>query len=131
MLHGQRNYKGEKMLKEFSVENWIIGGTCFLIIFTLGCYLWFQNVMASIEDQYTDTNVGSDQLENTSNMPKIKTNDPIEQESHEKKRSEKKDTVEDISGITQLKQYERQSNISTVIDIGQIQHKKKNRLLLS
>lgn len=87
--------------------------------------------MASIEDQYTDTNVGSDQLENTSNMPKIKTNDPIEQESHEKKRSEKKDTVEDISGITQLKQYERQSNISTVIDIGQIQHKKKNRLLLS
>ena len=102
------------MIKEVSVENWIIGGTCFLIIFTLGCYLWFHNVMASIEDQYTDTNVESEHLENTSEMSTNETINTFEQKSLEKNRSETENTVNDISGVTDLMQFERQKDNSIV-----------------
>ncbi len=130
MLNGQRKYKGEKMFKEFSVENWIIGGTCFLIVFTLGCYFWFHSVMASIDEQYTDRNVGVEHLEKTSEMSKIKTKDTIEQKPREKNRSETNDTLDGISGITNLMQFERKSENPTFINQSQMQLLIKDGILL-
>lgn len=37
------------MLKDFSIENWILGGTAFVLIFTIGCFVWFQFQMSTIE----------------------------------------------------------------------------------
>ena len=37
------------MLKDFSIENWIVGGTAFILIFTIGCFVWFQFQMSTIE----------------------------------------------------------------------------------
>ena len=37
------------MLKDFSIENWILGGTAFIVIFTIGCFVWFQFQMSTIE----------------------------------------------------------------------------------
>lgn len=39
------------MLKDFSIENWILGGTAFIMIFTIGCFVWFQ-VKMSTEEVY-------------------------------------------------------------------------------
>lgn len=37
------------MLKDFSIENWILGGTAFIMIFTIGCFVWFQFKMSTEE----------------------------------------------------------------------------------
>ena len=39
------------MKKDVSIENWLIRGTVFILIFTIGCFVWFQYQM-SITDQY-------------------------------------------------------------------------------
>lgn len=39
------------MKKDVSIENWILGGTVFILIFTIGCFVWFQYKM-SITEQY-------------------------------------------------------------------------------
>ena len=37
------------MKKDVSIENWILGGTVFILIFTIGCFAWFQYQMSIIE----------------------------------------------------------------------------------
>ena len=37
------------MLKDFSIENWILYGTAFIMIFTIGCFVWFQFKMSTEE----------------------------------------------------------------------------------
>ena len=37
------------MKKDVSIENWILGGTVFILIFTIGCFVWFQYRMSIIE----------------------------------------------------------------------------------
>ena len=39
------------MKKDVSIENWLIRGTVFILIFTIGCFVCFQYQM-SINDQY-------------------------------------------------------------------------------
>ena len=39
------------MKKDVSIENWLIRGTVFILIFTIACFVWFQYQM-SITDQY-------------------------------------------------------------------------------
>ena len=39
------------MKKDVSIDNWLIRGTVFILIFTIGCFVWFQYQM-SISDQY-------------------------------------------------------------------------------
>ena len=41
------------MKKDVSIENWLIKGTVFILIFTFGCFVWFQYKM-SITEQNTD-----------------------------------------------------------------------------
>ena len=61
------------MLKEFSIENWILGGTCFILIFTLGCFLWFQNQMAYLQPVDIDPGVEIQHMEKPSEAEQIET----------------------------------------------------------
>lgn len=40
-------------MKEITIENWIIGGSIFLLVFTIGCYFWFQHELAILNDDNT------------------------------------------------------------------------------
>ena len=114
MLHEHWNYKGEKMLKNLSIENWILAGTSFILIFTLGCYLWFQNEISSIELQYTDHQVEIQHVDEPSDIESIKTplieiNDEEESDTPENNSTDAKDTDVEISNVTatQSKNIER------------------------
>lgn len=61
------------MLKEFSIENWILGGTCFILIFTLGCFLWFQNQMAYLQPVDADPGVEMQRMEKPSGAAQVET----------------------------------------------------------
>ena len=37
------------MFKDLSIENWIVGGSAFILIFTIGCFVWFQFQMSTVE----------------------------------------------------------------------------------
>ena len=87
------------MYKEISIDNWILGGTVFLLIFTLGCYLWFQNEMAYLQPQDADTDVEIQRLEKPSEIkqvetPQIELTDTVEQGRSEKNSSDSKDTAD-------------------------------------
>ena len=95
------------MLKEFSIENWILSGTGFLLIFTLGCYLWFNNEMASIEQNYTDHKVGIQHTEKSTETGHVKTPhieqiDLEEPDTPEEDSSAPEDTTDSISNASQL-----------------------------
>ena len=40
-------------MKEITIDNWIIGGSVFLLLFTVGCYFWFQHELAILDDDNT------------------------------------------------------------------------------
>lgn len=63
----------KKMKKEFTIENWILGGTSFILIFTFGCYLWFQSEMSSIDNYFNDHTVETQQSDETSETDKLET----------------------------------------------------------
>ena len=100
------------MLKEFSIENWILGGTGFLLIFTLGCYLWFNNEMASIEQNYTDHKVGIQHTEKSTKTGHVKTPhiEQIDVEEpdtpEEDSSSAPEDTTESVSNANDTQQEE-------------------------
>ncbi len=99
-------FKREKiMLKNFSIENWILGGTSFILIFTLGCYLWFQNEISSIELHYPDTEVEIQHVDEPSDTKSIETplidiTDKEEQDTEDKNSTDTDDTDEEISDVT-------------------------------
>ncbi len=102
------------MLKEFSIENWILGGIGFILIFTLGCYMWFQNEMASIEQHSTNRDVEAQHLERPSETkqvetPQIEQADTVEPDTSEEDNSVSKDAADIISNAngTQQKDGER------------------------
>ncbi len=37
------------MLREYFTNRWILGGFCFLIVFALGCYVWYEHEQAKIQ----------------------------------------------------------------------------------
>ncbi|MCE2401773.1 hypothetical protein J4G08_12920 [Candidatus Poribacteria bacterium] len=93
------------MFNEISIDNWILGGTVFLLIFTLGCYLWFQNEMAYLQPQDTDTNVEIQRLEKPSEIkqvetPQIEFTDIAQPEASEKNSSDSKSTTDRVPGVT-------------------------------
>ncbi|RKU27075.1 hypothetical protein C6497_12315 [Candidatus Poribacteria bacterium] len=40
-------------MKEITIDNWIIGGSVILLVFTVGCYFWFQHELAILDDYNT------------------------------------------------------------------------------
>ena len=51
------------MLKELSIDNWILAGTGFLIVFTVGCFFWYQNLMAQLQPVNDDSKHNTIQVE--------------------------------------------------------------------
>lgn len=91
------------MFEEISIDNWILGGTIFLLIFTLGCYLWFQNEMAYLQSQ--DTEVERQYLEKSSEIkqvetPQIESTDTVQPDAPEKSSSDSEDTADRVSGVS-------------------------------
>lgn len=97
------------MLKEFSIENWILGGTCFVLIFTLGCYLWFQNQMAYLQPLDTDHGVEVKHLEKSSKTgqietPQIELTDTEQPEASKKNSSDPEESSVFTSNATKAQQ---------------------------
>ncbi|MCE2401776.1 hypothetical protein J4G08_12935 [Candidatus Poribacteria bacterium] len=93
------------MLKEFTIENCILGGTCFILIFTLGCYLWFQNQMAYLQPVDTDPRVEIQHMEKPSEtekveIPQIDLTD-TEQPDTPDKNSDDSETISNFSSAQQ------------------------------
>ncbi|MDE0085385.1 MAG: hypothetical protein OXU23_06710 [Candidatus Poribacteria bacterium] len=91
------------MFEEISIDNWILGGTIFLLIFTLGCYLWFQNEMAYLQPQ--DTEVERQYLEKSSEIkqietPQIESTDTVQPDASEKNSSDSEDTADRVPGVS-------------------------------
>ncbi len=109
------------MLKEFSIENWILGGTGFLLIFTLGCYLWFNNEMASIEQNYTDHKVGIQHTEKSTETghvkaPHIEQIDVEEPDTPEEDSSSApENTTESMSNANDTQQEDNKRTEQTVV----------------
>ena len=87
------------MFKEISIDNWILGGTVFLLIFTLGCYLWFQNEMAYLQPHDTDTELEIQHLEKPLEdrqveTPKIELTDIVQPDAFQKNSSDRKDNAD-------------------------------------
>ncbi len=54
------------MLKDFSIENWIVGGSIFIMIFTIGCFVWFQFMMSTVEIYDNNQKVETQHIDETS-----------------------------------------------------------------
>ncbi len=89
------------MLKEFSIENWILGGTCFILIFTLGCFLWYQNQMAYLESVDTGPGVEIQHMEKPLETEQVETPQidltDTEQPDASEKSSDDSETIPNVS----------------------------------
>ncbi len=43
------------MLREYFTNRWVIGGFCFLIVFGIACYFWYQHELAPYEQSEAET----------------------------------------------------------------------------
>ena len=68
------------MLKELSIDNWILAGTGFLIIFTIGCFIWYQNFMAQLQFGNDDSNHNTIQVEKANQNLKNEEIETIQEE---------------------------------------------------
>lgn len=74
-------------MKEITIDNWIIGGTIFLLVFTVGCYFWFQHELAILNADQTyieTTNTQTSEIEQDE-LPKlqpIQTTQPDESDKN-------------------------------------------------
>lgn len=69
------------MIKELSIDNWILAGTGFLIVFAIGCFFWYQNVMAQLQPQNDDRSHDTHQVEKSTETPNIEVTDTIQQDT--------------------------------------------------
>ena len=69
------------MLKELSIDNWILAGTGFLIIFAVGCFFWYQNfLMAQLQLGSDDSNHNTIQVEKANQNLKNEAIETIQEE---------------------------------------------------
>ena len=98
------------MLKENTLDNWILGGTVFLMIFAFGCYLWFQNEMAYLQPEDDDQNVEIQQLDESSKQEQIETHQ-TERDDTEQVDSFKNISHDDYADITSEVNSTHQKNL--------------------
>ena len=109
------------MKKDVSIENWLIRGTVFILIFTIGCFVWFQYQM-SIANQY-DSNYKVktkhiDELSQTGQkqIKDIEVNDDVEQDTTENNStdSEEMDDIESERNIDKFHSSKGESKETTI-----------------
>ena len=85
MQQNMQKIGDSKMLKDLSIDNWILAGTGFLIVFTVGCFFWYQNLMAQLQPVNDDSNHNTIQVEKANQDLKndvIETNQEEDTDSH-------------------------------------------------
>ncbi len=53
-MASHNGFGGIKMPQDYFTNRWIIGGFCFLIVFGIACYVWYQHELAPYEQQAAD-----------------------------------------------------------------------------
>ena len=96
------------MLKDFSIENWILGGTAFILIFTIGCFVWFQFQMSTIETYDKTQKVETQHIDETSEIEHneiqhIEINDIEDNDTTGKSSTDNEDVDDEFSDVTQQK----------------------------
>lgn len=65
------------MIQELIVNKWILGGICFLFLFSGVCYLFYEHTIASFSRQLADTDVRSEFVlsknDRINRQPKVST----------------------------------------------------------
>lgn len=74
------------MKKDVAIENWIIRGTVFILIFTFSCFVWFQYQMSTIERYDGNYNIETrfivePSVTGQNESLQIEINDDIEQDT--------------------------------------------------
>lgn len=107
------------MFKEFSIDNWILGGSVFILIFALGCYFWFQNEMASIQ-QDVNPYVKTQLLEKSSETRGIEPTDIVQPDTYKENSSDSEDTsvVTPNVSSTQQKKIQIGEKFVSLVTIG-------------
>lgn len=107
------------MKKEYTIENWILGGTSFILIFTLGCYVWYQSQMSSIDNYFNDPTEKTQQINETSEKDELETplieindNDNFDNFDRDSSEIELNDT--ELSNVSATKGDNIESNKPTV-----------------
>lgn len=100
------------MKKDFSIENWILGGTAFILIFAIGCFVWFQFKMSTVEIYDSNHKVETEHIEETSDtdhreIQYIEINDTEEDDSTEKNSTDSEVMDDEFSDATEQKYRER------------------------
>ena len=54
------------MKKDVSIENWLIRGTVFILIFTFACFVWFQYRISTIERYDSNYRVDTQHIDEAS-----------------------------------------------------------------
>jgi len=107
------------MKKEFTIENWILGGTSFILIFTLGCYMWYQTQMSSIDNYFNDHTEETQQSDETSETDKLETplieiDDNEDTDTYDKNNSVIHHTDTEISDVSATKSDNIENDTPTV-----------------
>lgn len=96
------------MLKDFSIENWILGGTAFIMIFTISCFVWFQFQMSTIEIYDSKNDADTQQIDETSEIQNseiqyIEINDTEDNETTGQNSTDSVDFGDELSDASQHK----------------------------
>lgn len=107
------------MKKEFTIENWILGGTSFILIFTLGCYMWYQTQMSSIDNYFNDHIEETQQSDKTSETDKLETplieiDDKEDTDTYNRNNSVIDHTETEISDVSAIKSDRIENDTPTV-----------------
>ena len=106
------------MLKDFSIENWILGGTAFILIFTIGCFVWFQYQMSAIELYDINDDIETQQIDETSGtehkeIQLIEIDDLNDEDTSGKNSTDTEDVDDEFSDVTAT-QYQNRDNIEAM-----------------
>ncbi len=96
------------MLNEFSIDNWILAGAGFLIVFAVGCFFWYQNLMAQLQPRNDDSKHNAIQVEKTNKDPKNDVKATTQEED-----TDSHSTNFDIPSHVSTTQQENTQNINT------------------
>lgn len=93
IIQRTKDNKVNIMKKDVSIENWVIRGTVFILIFTIGCFIWFQYQMSITEQYDNNYKVEPQHIDESSQTEQediihIESNDAAEQEATEKNSTE-------------------------------------------
>ena len=108
------------MKKDVSIENWILGGTVFILIFTIGCFVWFQYQVAITDQYYSNYKVKTKHIDELSQTEQkrikdIEINDDVEQDTagNNSTDSEEMDDIESERNIDKFHSSKSESKKTT------------------